>query len=228
MKETARSRIIESLTNTNQGLASVDVDELDIGNQRHALLPIGNLRAHVFAENIVRADLALGVQDRTGRAVEDEGLVRLSRGPVDVALVVGGQHRDGASLVQVVALAVGSCDEGQYIRFPLCSHLNRQDSKTLERKKNRLTIYRNPLGLTVLSHGSLAPLDGTGVDAARLEAGCTALEGAPVGLRVRASLDGMAALGFLVARVGGGEGCQSQHDCCGEIHGVLSLAGVDG
>lgn len=96
------------LTDSNEGLAGVHIHELDIGHQRHALLVVGHIRTYVLAEDVERADLTLWVENRTRRAVEDNRLVGLSRGRVDVALVISPQHTDGASLVESVALAEGS------------------------------------------------------------------------------------------------------------------------
>lgn len=70
----------------------------------------------------------------------------------------------------------------------------------------------------MLGQRGLAPLDGAGRDAAGVELGGAALESPLVGLGGGTGGDGLAVLGLLVARVGGGEGGQAQDGCFGEVH----------
>lgn len=92
-----------------EGLTGFDVDELDVRNQRHAFLVFDQVGPHVLAQDIERAYLALGVEDRAGGAVKHDRLVRLGRRGVHVPLVVCPEDADGAPAVEVVALAVGGC-----------------------------------------------------------------------------------------------------------------------
>lgn len=92
-----------------EGLAGVDVDELDVRDQGHALLVLDQVRPDVLAQDVEGADLALRVEHRAVGAVEHDRLVRLGRRRVHVALVVRPEDADGAPPVEVVAHAVGRC-----------------------------------------------------------------------------------------------------------------------
>lgn len=94
---------------SDERLAGVHVDELDVRHEGDTDLILGEVGADILAQDVEGANLALGVEYRAARAVEHNGLVVLSRRGINIALVISPQDADGASLVEVVALAVWGC-----------------------------------------------------------------------------------------------------------------------
>lgn len=84
--------------NIDQRLAGVDVDELDVGDERHAIntiLVCNQVGADIFSEDIEGPNLSLGVQNRAGGAVEDVGIIVQGGCGVKGALVVCIKNRGG-------------------------------------------------------------------------------------------------------------------------------------
>lgn len=88
----------KALTDTDKRLASADIDELNVRNDRNTWLVVDDVCPDVLSEDIERPNLSLWIEHSASGAAERKRFISLSCGSIDVALVVGPQHPNRASL----------------------------------------------------------------------------------------------------------------------------------